>query len=97
MQFNVVNGSEFNWPLLRFLKELPNDYIGTLSKVQASQGDLIHWRMFGGLLNFAFISDPAANRELFVRNTDALGKSSSQIQTFMYAAGQSVATAHGDE
>ncbi|WP_298858446.1 cytochrome P450 [uncultured Sulfitobacter sp.] len=97
MQFNVVNGREFGWPLVRFLKELPNDYIGTMSKVQARHGDLIHWRLFGGLLNFAFISDGAANRELFVRNTEALGKSPSQIQTFIYAAGQSVATAHGGD
>lgn len=96
MQFNIVRGGEFYRPLARFLKELPNDYIGTLSKVQASHGDLVHWRLFGGALNFAFISDPTANRELFVRNTDALGKTPSQIQTFLYAAGPSVATAQGD-
>lgn len=97
MHFNVVNGTAFKLPLRRFLKELPKDYIGTLAKVQARHGDLVHWRIFGGLLNFAFISDPASNRELFVRNTDALAKSASQIQTFLYAVGPSVATAHGED
>ena len=48
-------------------------------------------------MNFAFISDAHVNRELFVRNTDALSKSPSQVQTFLYAAGPSVATAHGDD
>ncbi len=97
MRFNVVTGKEFNWPLARFLKELPSDYIGTMSKVQARHGDLVHWRVFGGVMNLAFINDCATNRELFVRNTDALGKSPSQIQTFLYAAGPSVATAHGED
>lgn len=96
MHFNTVRGSEFYRPLAKFLKELLNDYIGTLSKVQAQHGDLVHWRLFGGLLNFAFISDPTTNRDLFVRNTNALGKAPSQIQTFLYAAGPSVATARGD-
>ena len=97
MHFDVVRGNEFYCSLPRFLKALPKDYIGTLAQVQARHGDLVHWRMFGGLFNFAFISDPAVNRELFVRNTDALRKSPSQIQTFLYAAGPSVATAHGDD
>jgi cytochrome P450 len=96
MRFNVLNGRAFYRPLAAFLKELPDDYIGTLSRVQARHGDLVHWRMFGGLLNFVFINDAATNRELFVRNTDALGKSPSQIQTFLFAAGESVATAHGE-
>lgn len=96
MQFKVVNGNGFGWSFARFLKELPGDYVGTLSKVQARHGDLVHWRVFGGAMNFAFISDSAVNRDLFVRNADALGKSPSQIQTFLYAAGPSVATAHGD-
>ncbi|MEP0519233.1 MAG: cytochrome P450 [Hyphomicrobiales bacterium] len=95
MCFNTVNGTEFYRPLMRFLKELPNDYIGTLAAVQAHHGDLVHWRLFGGLLNFAFISDATMNRELFVRNRDALAKVFSQVQTFLYAAGPSVATAHG--
>lgn len=97
MRFNVVRGNDFYCPLARFLKQLPNDYIGTMAQVQAHHGDLVHWRLFGGLMNFAFISNPAVNRELFVRNTDALEKSPSQIQTFLYAAGPSVATAHGDD
>lgn len=97
MRFDVIRGNDFYCSLPRFLKALPNDYIGTMAQVQARHGDLVHWRLFGGFLNFAFISDPTVNRELFVRNTDALGKSSSQIQTFLYAAGPSVATAHGDE
>ena len=96
MRFNVVSGREFDWPLARFLRDLPRDYIGTLSKVQARHGDLVHWRLFGGALNFVFISDGAVNRDLFVRNADALGKTPSQVQTFLYAAGQSVATAHAD-
>lgn len=97
MRFNTLTGNEFYQPLRPFLKDLPNDYIGTLSKVQKHHGDLVHWRMFGGFLNFAFISDAAVNRELFVRNTDALAKSPSQIQTFLYAAGPSVATAHAED
>lgn len=97
MRFNVVRGRDFSCPLARFLKQLPNDYIGTMAQVQAHHGDLVHWRVFGGLMNFAFIGDAAVNRELFVRNTDALGKSPSQIQTFLYAAGPTVATAHGDD
>lgn len=68
-----------------------------MEQVQDRHGTLVHWRMFGGLLNFAFISDGPVNRELFVRNTDVLGKSPSQIQTFLYAAGPSVATAHGED
>jgi len=96
MHFKSVTGNAFYRPLLRFLKELPNDYIGTMANVQAHHGDLVHWRLFGGALNFAFISDATTNRELFVRHTDALGKGPSQIQTFLYAAGPSVATAHGD-
>lgn len=97
MHFNVLNGKEFYRPFAPFLKDLPDDYIGTLGKVQEKHGDLVHWRIFGGLLNFAFISDGPTNRDLYVRNTDALGKSPSQIQTFLFAAGQSVATAHGDD
>lgn len=97
MGFNIVRSGEFCTPLFSFLSALPRDYIGTLAKVQECHGDLVHWRLFGGLLNFAFISDPIANRELFVRNNDVLSKASSQIQTFLYAAGNSVATAHGDD
>lgn len=97
MSFNIVHGGEFYTTLFKFLKVLPSDYIGTLTKIQHHHGDLVHWRVLGGLFNFAFISDPFANRELFVRNNDALKKSSSQIQTFLYAAGNSVATAHGSE
>jgi len=96
MQFNVLNGRAFYQSLPRFLNALPRDYAGTLAKVQERHGDLVHWRNFGGALNFVFISDATVNRELFVRNTDALGKSPSQIQTFLYAAGPSVATSHGD-
>lgn len=95
MRFNVVTGNKFYRPLPLLLHDLPRDYIGTLSKVRDHHGDLVHWRAFGGALNFAFISDAAANRELFVRNTDALEKSPSQVQTFLYAAGSTVATAHG--
>ncbi len=97
MPFNILNGKEFYRPLAPFLRELPTDYIGTMAKVQARHGDLVHWRNFGGMMNFAFISDPQVNRELFVRNIDALAKSPSQIQTFLYAAGETVATAHGDD
>ena len=97
MKFNILNGNAFYQSLPRFLKELPRDYAGTLAKVQNHHGDLVHWRNFAGTLNFAFISDVTVNRELYVRNTDALGKSPSQIQTFLYAAGPSVATAHGEE
>ena len=97
MRFNTVRGKEFYAPLLRFLKGLPNDYIGTMAEVQAHHGDLVHLRLLGGFLNFAFISDATVNRELFVRNLDALGKVPSQVQTFLYAAGPSVATAHGDD
>lgn len=97
MRFNVLKGSAFYCPLVQFLRELPSDYVGTMAQVQARHGNLVHWRLFGGLLNFTFISDPDTNRELFVRNADALGKSPSQIQTFLFAAGSSVATAHGDD
>jgi cytochrome P450 len=97
MRFNVVTGSQFYRPLPAFLRELPQDYIGTLSKVRDHHGALVQWKLFGGTLNFAFISDADVNRELFVRNTDALGKSPSQVQTFLYAAGPTVATAHGSE
>ena len=97
MHFNLVNGSDFYCSLWRFLNDLTKDYIGTMTNVQASHGELVHWRCFGGLFNFAFVADPTVNRELFVRNNDALGKPLSQIQTFLYAAGNSVATAHGNE
>ncbi len=97
MPFEVVTGRAFFKPLRRFLKELSADYVGDLSKIQARHGDLVHWKVWGGALNFAFISDAYVNRELFVRNTDALSKSPSQVQTFLYAAGPSVATAHGDD
>lgn len=97
MQFNLVTGNAFYRPLMAFLKDLPRDYVGTLSKVKAEHGNLVLWRQFGGMMNFAFISDPATNRELFVRHADALKKSPSQVQTFLYAAGESVATAHGDD
>ena len=97
MRFNIVTGKGFYAPFAKVLKALPEDYIGTLAQVQAHHGQLVHWKIFGGLMNFAFISDAAVNRELFVRNTDALAKSPSQIQTFLYAAGPSVATAHGED
>lgn len=97
MPFEVVTGRAFFKPLKRFLKELSADYVGDLAKIQAKHGDLVHWKAWGGALNFAFISDAAVNRELFVRNTDALSKTPSQVQTFLYAAGPSVATAHGDD
>jgi len=97
MPFNVVTGRAFFKPLGRFLKELSADYVGDLAKIQARHGDLVHWKVWGGALNFAFISDATVNRELFVRNTDALSKSPSQVQTFLHAAGPSVATAHGDD
>ena len=94
--FNVLRGKAFFRPFWAFLKELPQDYVGTLAKVQSHHGDLVHWRIFGGVMHFAFISDAEVNRELYVRNVDALNKSPSQIQTFLYAAGPSVATAHGE-
>ena len=97
MNFNVVTGNAFYSPLTQFLKDLPRDYVGTLSKVQSHHGKLVHWRNFAGWMNFAFISDPDTNRELFVRHADALKKSPSQVQTFHYAAGASVATEHGNE
>ena len=97
MPFEVVTGRTFFKPLRRFLKELSADYVGDLAQIQAHHGDLVHWKVWGGALNFAFISDATVNRELFVRNTEALSKSPSQVQTFLYAAGPSVATAHGDD
>lgn len=97
MHFHVVTGNAFYSPLTQFLKELPRDYVATLSKVQANHGDLVHWRNFAGWMNFAFISDPDTNRALFVRHADALKKSPSQVQTFLYAAGASVATTHGND
>lgn len=96
-RFNVITGSEFYLPILKFLKTLPNDYVGTVMDIQKYHGPLVHVSAFGGAMNMAFISDANVNRELFVRNTDALGKSPSQIQTFLYAAGNSVATAHGED
>jgi len=97
MSFNVVTGKGFFKPLRKFLKDLPRDYIGNLADIQARHGDLVHWKIFGSALDFAFISDAKINRELFVRNTDALSKAPSQVQTFLYAAGPSVATAHSDD
>lgn len=97
MPFEVVTGRRFFKPLRKFLKELSADYVGDLAMIQAHHGDLVHWKVWGGVLNFAFISDATVNRELFVRNTDALSKSPSQVQTFLYAAGPSVATAQGDD
>ncbi|MEO9819138.1 MAG: cytochrome P450 [Paracoccaceae bacterium] len=97
MPFETVSGNAFYKPLRRFLKDLPQDYVGTLSEIQAKHGDLVHWRALKGVMNFAFISDAAVNRELFVRNTDALAKPASQVQTFLFAAGPSVATAHGED
>lgn len=94
--FTVIDGRAFYMSLGRMLKTLPQDYIGTLATIQRHHGPLVHWRAMGGFMNFAFISDPAVNRELFVRHTDALKKSPSQVQTFLYAAGSSVATEHGD-
>lgn len=95
-RFNVLKGRDFYRPLPLFLKELPVDYIGTLGQVQTHHGDLVHWKALGGLVNLVFISDAQVNRELFVRHGEALRKSPSQIQTFLYAAGESVATAHGE-
>lgn len=97
MPFEVVTGNKFFKPLRQFLKDLPKDYIGNLADIQAQHGNLVHWKVYGGALNFAFVSEATANRELFVRNTDALSKSPSQVQTFLYAAGPSVATAHGND
>jgi len=97
MPFEVVAGSAFFKPLRRFLQDLPEDYVGNLTDLQTHHGDLVHWTLFKGTMNFAFISDATVNRELFVRHTDALAKSPSQVQTFLYAAGASVATAHGDD
>jgi len=87
MPFEVVAGNGFFKPLRQFLKDLPQDYVGTLAEIQARHGDLVHWKIFGGAMNFAFISDATVNRELFVRNTDALVKSPSQVQTFLLDAG----------
>lgn len=97
MSFEIIHGNSFYKPLARFLKDLPQDYVGTLADVALHHGDLVHWKVFNGALNFAFISNASVNRELFVCNTDALAKTPSQIQTFLYAAGPSVATAHGDD
>ncbi|MDA7425297.1 cytochrome P450 [Thalassococcus lentus] len=97
MSFEVVNGNAFYKSLGTFLRELSQDYVGNLAEIQRQHGDLVHWKALKGFVNFAFISDAATNRELFVRNTDALAKSPSQIQTFLYAAGPSVATAHGED
>lgn len=94
--FSIIAGRGFFRPLRGFLKDLPADYVGTLAQVQAHHGDLVHWKAMGGLLHLVFINDAHVNRELFVRHTDALKKSPSQIQTFLFAAGDSVATAHGD-
>lgn len=94
--FSVVNGRAFHMSLRTFLRTLPQDYIGTLADIQARYGPLVHWRAMGGLMNFAFISDATVNRDLFVRHTDALEKSPSQVQTFLFAAGASVATEHGE-
>ena len=94
-RFSVVSGRDFCYPLLNFFKTLASDYIGSVSKVHEHHGPLVHWRFFRGWANFVFISDADVNRELFVRHGDALEKSPSQIQTFLYAAGESVATAHG--
>lgn len=97
MPFEIILGRSFFKPFKQFLKDLPQDYVGNLAEVQKHHGDLVHWQVFKGAMNFAFISDATVNRELFVRNTDALAKSPSQIQTFLYAAGHSVATAHGND
>jgi len=86
MPFEVVKGNGFFKSLPQFLKDLPQDYVGNLAEIQAEYGDLVHWKIFGGAMNFAFISDATVNREFFVRNTDALAKSPSQVQTFLYAA-----------
>ena len=87
MPFEVVTGRAFFKPLRRFLKELSADTVGDLAKIQTRHGDLVHWKVWGGALNFASSSDAHVNRELFVRNTDALSKSPSQVQKFLYAAG----------
>lgn len=96
-RFNVIEGKAFSYPLRRVLRDLTKDYVGTLEKIQNRYGPLVHWRLFGGILNFAFISDATVNRALFVQNGDALMKAPSQTQTFLFAAGPSVATAHGDD
>ncbi|MEO9684719.1 MAG: cytochrome P450 [Tateyamaria sp.] len=94
--FTVITGSAFHLSFRQLLKTLPQDYVGTLAGIQTRYGPLVHWRVMGGLMNFAFISDARMNRELYVRHTDALEKSPSQVQTFLYAAGRSVATEHGE-
>lgn len=97
MHFETLSGNAFYKPLRRFLKDLPQDYVGTLAEVQAHHGKLVHWKALLGGMHLAFISDASVNRALFVRNTDALAKSPSQVQTFLYAAGPTVATAHGED
>jgi len=96
-QFKIVDSKSFYLSLSQFIKELPRDYVGTVSQVQERYGNLVHYRALGGLMNMIFISDAATNRELYVRNTDALRKSPSQVQTFLFAAGETVATAHGED
>lgn len=93
--WTILKGRAFGRSLRHVLRALPRDYIGTLADIQARHGPLAHWRMFGGALNFAFVSDAQVNRALHVQHAEALGKSPSQVQTFLYAAGPSVATAHG--
>lgn len=95
--FRVLCGPDFGWTLRRFLRQLPQDYIGTMSQIRSAHGPLVQWRLFGGRVNFAFVFDPAVNRALFVRHGADLRKSPSQAQTFLYAAGPSVATAHGPD
>ena len=96
-QFELVDSTSFYLSLRQLLKELPRDYVGTLSEVQKRYGDLVHYRALGGFVNMIFISDARTNRELYVRHSEALVKSPSQVQTFLFAAGETVATAHGDD
>ncbi len=96
VSFNVLTVRDFYSSLWRFLQDLPADYVGTLAQVQTHHGNLVHLKALGGLVQMVFISDAEINRELFVCHGEALKKSPSQIQTFLYAAGDSVATAHGE-
>jgi cytochrome P450 len=97
MPFETVSGTAFYKPLRQFLKDLSRDYVGNLARIQVQHGDLVHWKVLKGAMNFAFLSDALVNRELFVRNSDVMAKPPSQTQTFRYAAGSSVATAHGED
>lgn len=95
--FNVVKGGSFFRPLRPFLRDLPSDYVGTVENVKKHHGPLVHWQTLGGFLNFVLISDAEVNRALFVRHAAKLKKPRAQVQTFLFAAGESVATAEHEE